>query len=141
MFLRALDLHAVFGINEQILDGLDDLGCDYAEIFAGVNVLGARPGAYERLEKAGLTPYRFVLCGPAVAISSEPGGPARVDASEWTLDTDRDRILISNLQPRATTFDRAPTAVRGRFVDATGFVPTSRHPSSRHPTSRDRGDA
>jgi hypothetical protein len=126
MFLRALDLHAVFGLNEQILDGLDDLGSDYAEILAGVEVLGARPGAYERLVAAGLTPHWFVLCGPAVAISSEPGGPARVDASEWALAADGDRILISSLQPRATTFDRAPTAIRGRLVDATSFVPTSR---------------
>lgn len=123
MFLRKLGLHGVFGVNEEILDGLDDLGHDYAEIFGGVEVIAAYPGAYERLVAAGLTPYRFVLCGPAVAIASEPGGPARVDATEWALASDGDRIVVSNLQPRAQTFDRAPTAVRGRLVDATGFVP------------------
>ncbi len=123
MFLRALELHAVFGINEQILDGLDDLGGDYAASFAGVEVVGARPGAYERLEAAGLRPHRFVLCGPAVAISTEPGGPARVDPSEWTLAADGDRIVVTSLQPRATTFVRAPTGIRGRLVDETGFVP------------------
>lgn len=123
MFLRALELHSVFGINEQILDGFDRLGCAYAEVFTGVSVIGARPGAYERLVAAGLAPHWFVLCGPAVAIASEPGGPARVDPNEWSLDCDRDRILITSLQPRATTFDRAPTGVRGRLVGATSFVP------------------
>jgi hypothetical protein len=125
MFLRALDLHGVFGVNEQILDGLDDLGHDYAEVFAGVSVVAARAGAYERLEAAGLTPHWFVLCGPAVAIATEPGGPAHVDASEWALAADGDRILVSSLQPRATTFDRAPTAIRGRLVDTTSFIPIS----------------
>jgi hypothetical protein len=126
MFTRRLDLHAVFGINEQILDGLDDLGYAYADVFSGIEVLGARPGAYERLVAAGLTPHWFVLCGPAVAIASEPGGPARVDPAEWVLDTDGDRLTVTSLQPRATTFERAPTAVRGRLVDATSFVP---HPT------------
>jgi hypothetical protein len=123
MFVRSLRLHAVFGVNEAILDGLDDLGHDYAGFFGGVEVIGAQPGAYERLVAAGLDPYWFVLCGPAVAIATEPGGPARVDAGEWSLATDGDRILVSNLQPRAQTFDRAPTGVRGRLVDATGFFP------------------
>jgi hypothetical protein len=126
MFARSLELHSVFGLNEQILDGLDDMGRAYADVFAGVEVIGARPGAYERLVSAGLAPHWFVLCGPAVAIASEPGGPARVDAAEWSLDADGDRILVSSLQPRATTFERAATAVHGRLVDATGFVP---HPT------------
>ena len=125
MFARRLDLHGVLGINEAILDGLDDLGRAYAEVFAGVEVVGARPGAYERLVAAGLTPHWFVLCGPAVAIASEAGGPARVDAGEWRLECDGDRILVSSLQPRATAFERAPTAIRGELVDATSFVPHS----------------
>jgi hypothetical protein len=125
MFARRLDLHAVLGVNEPLLDGLDDLGRSYADVFGGVRVVGARPGAYERLAAAGLRPQWFVLCGPAVAIASEPGGPARVDPSEWSLDRAGDRILVSSRQPRATTFDRVPTAVRGRLVDPSSFVPDS----------------
>jgi hypothetical protein len=123
MFLQRLDLYSVMGVNDEILDGLDDLGYPYAEIFAGVTVIGARPGAYERLTAAGLMPQWFVLCGPAVAIATEPGGPARVDPGEWALAADGDHILVSNVAPRATTFDRAPTGVRGQIVDATSFVP------------------
>jgi hypothetical protein len=125
MFARRLHLHAVFGVNEAILDGLDELERPYAEVFGSVAIVGARPGAYERLVAAGLTPHWFVLCGPALAIATEPGGPARVDANEWSLAADGDRILVTSLQPRATRFDRAPTAIRGRLVDTTAFVPHS----------------
>jgi hypothetical protein len=126
MFARGLQLQCVFGVNEPILDGLDELGIPYSELFAGVEVVGAHPGAYERLVAAGLAPHWFVLCGPAVAIATERGGPARVDATEWSLATDGDRILVSSLQPRAQEFERAPTGIRGHLVDATGFVP---HPT------------
>ncbi|MDQ1434410.1 MAG: hypothetical protein QOF59_1226 [Actinomycetota bacterium] len=133
MFARSLQLQSVFGVNEAILDGLDELGIACADLFAGVEIVGAHPGAYERLVAAGLAPYWFVLCGPAVAIATEPGGPARVDATEWSLASDGDRILVSNLQPRAQEFERAPTRIRGRLVDASGFVP---HPTGTvpHPT-------
>ena len=58
-------------------------------MFGGVDIVGARPGAYERLEAAGLAPHRFVVCGPAIAIGREPGGPAFVaDGDEWELDVD-----------------------------------------------------
>jgi|1186.fasta_scaffold359202_2 hypothetical protein len=126
MFARRLRLHAVFGVNNAILDGLDELGHSYTEVFGGIAIIGARPGAYERLTAAGLTPHWFVLCGPALAIATEPGGPARVDTNEWSLASDGDRILVTSLRPRATTFDRTPTAVRGTLVDSTGFVP---HPT------------
>ena len=55
--------------------------------------------------RAGLTLHWFVLCGPAVAIASEPGGPARVDATEWTLADEDGRIVITSLQPRVLTFE------------------------------------
>jgi hypothetical protein len=131
MFARSLQLHSVFGVNEAVLDGLDELEIAYTELFGEIGIVGARPGAYERLVGAGLAPLWFVLCGPAVAIATEPGGPARVDAGEWSLTSDGDRILVTSLQPRAQTFDRAPTAVRGRLVDASSFVPHPMHPT--HP--------
>ncbi len=35
---------------------------------------------------------------------------------------------MTSLQPRAQTFDRAPTGIRGRLVDSTSFVPHSGAP-------------
>ena len=87
-------------------------------------ILGAYPGAYERLAGAGLTPWRVALCGPAIAIGREPGGPAFVPAAEWELVDLGDRIGITALRPRATSFIRTPIAVRGTIVDG-GIVPAS----------------
>ncbi len=118
MFVRRLEYRAVMGVNEAVLDGFDELGRPYAEVFGAVPVVGARPGAYERLRAVGLAPHWFVLCGPAVAIAVEPGGPARVDPAEWTLHEDGGRILVTSrlparddLRPHA---DRDPRCARRR---------------------------
>ena len=123
MFTRRLSYQAVMGVNEAILDGLDELDRSYIDVFGDVAVVGARPGAYERLEAAGLTPHWFVLCGPAVAIGATPGGPALVDADEWSLDVEGDRILVTSHLPRADAFTRTPTAIRGRLADTHSFYP------------------
>jgi hypothetical protein len=117
MFLRLMPYGAVFGITEAILDGLDEMGRPYEEVFANVRVVGAGPGAYERLEGAGLTPTRFVACGPALAFGREPGGPAFVAEAEWELGADDVQICVTARQPRAQAFARTPVGVRGALVD------------------------
>jgi hypothetical protein len=129
MFTRLLDYHAVLGVDEAVLDGLDELERPYGEVFDGVAVLGARPGAYERLVAVGLAPHRFVLCGPAVAVGGEPGAPARVPEELWELGDEGDRITITARISRAHAFWATPTAVRGALVDG-GVVPVpGRRPS------------
>jgi hypothetical protein len=124
MFLRLMDYDAVLGVTSDLLDGLEASDRAPAEVFARVRILGAYPGAYERLAGAGLTPWRVALCGPAIAIGREPGGPAFVPAAEWELVDLGDRIAITALRPRATSFIRTPIAVRGTIVDG-GIVPAS----------------
>jgi hypothetical protein len=128
MFLRRLEYRAVMGVNEAVLDGFDQLGCAYSEAFGAVPVIGARPGAYERLVSAGLAPYWFVLCGPAVAIGVEAGGEALVDPAEWALSEVDGRIHVTSTQPRALTFDCTPTAIRGSLVDEHTFAPQTGEP-------------
>ncbi len=112
MFTRQLRYRAVLGVTPALIAGLEDLGEDLGDVFGGIAVVGARPGAYERLVAAGLTPHHFVLVGPAVALATEPNGPALVDATEWRLDRDPDDIVaVTNLRERATAFDRTRTAV------------------------------
>jgi hypothetical protein len=128
MFTSRIEYHAVLGVTGAILDGLDALGRDYADVFGGITVIGARPDAYARLRTAGLAPHHFVCCGPALAIAHAPDAPARYDTDEWRLDVDGDRegdrVLVTNLRPRATTFARTPTAVHGVLTSG-GLVPTT----------------
>jgi hypothetical protein len=124
MFTARIPYRAVLGVSGAILDGLDALGRDYAECFAGVAVVGARPDAEPRLRAAGVTTHSFVLCGPAVALAREPGGPAYANGDEWTLGTAGDRITVTNRRPRATTFASTPVGVVADLVDG-GVVPRS----------------
>jgi hypothetical protein len=117
VLLRTMTFDAVIGVNDAVLDGVDERGAAIADVFAGVRLVAARPGAYERLCAAGLAPHRFALCGPAVAIAGEPGAAAAVDGDEWHLDGHDGVVLVTNRKPRATTFDRTPVATRAQVVD------------------------
>jgi hypothetical protein len=117
MFLRLMPYGAVFGITDAILDGLADLERDPRDVFADVRILGANPGAYERLVALGMAPTRFALCGPAVAIARELGGPAYVASDAWELDSDGAGICVTARQPRAQEFTRTPVGVRGTIED------------------------
>ena len=80
MFLRLMDYDAVFGVTGALLDGLDELErrrrprCSRA--------CGIARRAPRRVRAAGRAPgsrrCAFALCGPALAIGREPGGPAFV---------------------------------------------------------------
>jgi hypothetical protein len=128
MFLRLMDYVAVFGVTEALLDGIDAAGHSWADVFAGVRLLGAYPGAYQRLVAAGLAPVHFVLCGPAIAIGRETGGPAFVPGREWELAAGEDHLVITSLRSRAQPFIRTPIAVRGTIVGG-GVVPAAPYPS------------
>ncbi len=117
VLLRTMAFDAVIGVNDAVLAGCAERGVPSANLFAGVRVVAARPGAYERLCADGLAPYRFALCGPAVAIAPAPGEPAAIDADEWHLDEYDGGVLVTNRKPRATTFDRTPVATRAQVVD------------------------
>lgn len=128
MFIRLLSYRAAIGITGAVLDGFDDLGADYAAVFGEIPVIVARPDAYDRLVGAGLTPHAMALVGPALAIASEPGGPLWVDEHEWQLDAGTDGVvLVTNLRPTATRFERTRTALRGEVIDGHGirFEPTT----------------
>jgi hypothetical protein len=122
MFLRLMEYDAALGVTPALLDGIAASGREPAEVFAGVRILGAHAGAYERLFAVGLDPWRVALCGPALAIGRAAGGPAYVPAGEWELVDGIDGIGITSLRPRASTFIRTPIGVRGTIVDG-GIVP------------------
>jgi hypothetical protein len=111
-FCSLLDYDAVLGVTGALLDGLEGLGRDPEEVFAGVPLVAARPDAVDRLPGA----RAMALCGPAFAIAPEPGARPAVDGDEWAIDHDGDRVLVTALKDRATAFVRTPTAIRGRIL-------------------------
>ncbi len=117
MFLRLMEYDALFGVTDAILDGFDEMGRRYDEVFADVRTVGALPGAYERLTDAGVAPTRFVLCGPAVAIGRAPDLPALVTSEEWELAAENGRVCVSARRTRGQEFVRTPTGVCGEIVD------------------------
>jgi hypothetical protein len=117
MFLRLMEYDALFGVTDAILDGFDEMGRRYDEVFADVRTVGALPGAYERLTDAGVAPTRFVLCGPAVAIGRAPDLPALVTSEEWELAAENGCICVSARRTRGQEFVRTPTGVCGEIVD------------------------
>jgi hypothetical protein len=117
VLLRHMTFDGVVGVNDALLDGCDERGVAYDELFASVRFVAARPGAYERLVVAGLPAARFALCGPAVAIAPAPDAPAAVDADEWRLDEHDGVVLVTNRAERATNFDRTPVGAPVHVVD------------------------
>jgi hypothetical protein len=117
MFCGQIDYRAVMGVTGAILDGLDELGRAYADVFGDVAVLGARPDAYARLAAVGLRPHHVALVGPAFAVALEPGGPAFDDADEWQLDLIDGHVAVSSTHDGGTRFTRAATAAHATKVD------------------------
>ncbi len=116
MFLRAMHYDVVLGINTDVLDGLDDLGHSYADVFAGTHVLAARPGAYERLRDAGLAPRWWLHVGPAVAVECDTLAGAHIDDDEWAVETVDGEVLITARNARAATIDRLATGIKAEIV-------------------------
>ena len=111
MFLHAMHYDVVLGLNTDVLDGLDDLGHAYADIFKSVEVLAARAGAHERLRDAGLAPRWWLHVGPTIAVECAALEGAHVDADEWTVELDGGEVLITATRPRAMTVERLRTGV------------------------------
>jgi len=116
MFLKAMHYDVVLGINTDVLDGLDDLGHSYPDVFGKSPVLAARAGAYERLRDAGLSPRWWLHVGPTVAVECDQLAGAHVDGNEWQLDVADGEILLTARNPRAAVVDRLATGVRGEIV-------------------------
>ena len=123
MFLRLMRYDAVLGVTRRAARRSRSERAARPPTCSQASVSSARtPAPTSGWSPPGCTHRRVVLCGPAIAIGHEAGGPACVPAAEWELVDLGDRIGITALQPRATSFIRTPIAVRGTIVDG-GIVP------------------
>lgn len=116
MFLRAMHYDVVLGLNSDVLDGLDDLGHEYLDVFGAVPVVAARDGAYQRLRDAGLEPRWWLHLGPTIAVECDARSGAHVDGDEWDVEVDGGEVRVSARQHRAASIDRLPTGVQGKVV-------------------------
>ena len=90
-------------------------------------IVGARPDAYARLAAAGLAPHHFVAVRPGRRdrVADRARRRASTPTSGSSTSTRRPRARHQACSPRATTFVRTPTAVRGALVDG-GIVAATR---------------
>jgi hypothetical protein len=118
MFLRTLEYRAVLGVTDAMLAEDDEL----VELLRAVPVVAARPGAFERLTEAGLTPHRWLDVGPVLALEDAPGAGACFDPERWTVTSVGGELVVSSPVPRLTPFDGLRTKVRGEVHDGRIFV-------------------
>jgi hypothetical protein len=115
LFIRRLSPYAVIGPGQELIEALAGL-TDLAERLADVPVLLVRPDAVQALEDAGVHPTGIVVpLGPTSAVSLPDGSEGlAVDESEWNVEDEDGELLITTVGPRAATFHRQRTGVRGR---------------------------
>ncbi len=113
MFCRLIKPHIVLGINDEVLDGLEEQGRDPGQVFSGVPCVIARGGAVPRLKKLGVGVKEWVALGPALAVECRHGR-LHFDATQWHLDERGGELMVSSVG-RALRAVEVPTGVRGRL--------------------------
>lgn len=113
MFLRRFRFQLVFGITASILDGLQAEGHDLRKVFGEAGTLVARPGAWERLRAAGLSPWRLHALGPVLAFEPPGETGAFFDAHDWSLESIGGELLVTSRSVRASHVVRLATGARG----------------------------
>ena len=117
MFLRAMHYDVVLGVNDDVLDGLDDLELGYPAVFADVPIVAADAGAHTRLRAAGLDPWWWLHLGPATAVECEAREGAHIDGREWAVEVGDDgELLVSARNERAATVERQRTGIDGTIL-------------------------
>jgi len=114
MFVRRLAPHAVIGPGGELLESLGNI-VGLTERLGDVRVLLVRPDAMGKLDHAGVHPTGIITpLGPGVAVSLPDSTGLAVDENEWAVDEEDGELLITAVGPRAATFDRQRTGVRGQ---------------------------
>lgn len=111
MFLRRFQVRAALGVSEEVLNGLDMAGLSLHKTFASTPLVFARDGAADRLQQAGLAPWRMVTLGPLFAFVS-PQGKVHYDQDEWLLESIGGEVHVTARQSRALPLFRLPIGIK-----------------------------
>jgi len=115
--VRQLRPKVVLGIDSPVLDGLDELGRDLAQVFSTVGaVVASDSKARDRLVAAGVPARGWVKLGATSALQGLGDDDFVYDQTRWQVDEDDGMLLVTNLAPRLTPSERFRTGVRGHVV-------------------------
>lgn len=120
--VRQLGPTVVIGVDDEVLDGFDDLGLDAAEVFATVRaVVASGTSARARLESTGVTAGLWLRVGALSAVAAPGERELRYDATRWQVVADDGELCVTNLVERLTPSERFRTGFAGR-VPAPGRI-------------------
>jgi hypothetical protein len=123
MFTRLLDVAAVIGVNDALVDGILERGRDPKSFFSSVPVVIARSGAWDRLAVTGVDALRFELLGPVLVLPCRYRN-LHFDGRQWTMAADNGTLHVSSRAPRALPFSHFDTRIGGSVSD--GACPCGR---------------
>lgn len=112
MFLRLLDVAAVIGVNDALVDGIVERGHDPKSFFSSVPMVIASGRAKERLAATGVDALRFELVGPVLALSCRYRN-LHFDGRQWDMVADNGTLLVSSRARRALPFSHFDTQMGG----------------------------
>ncbi len=116
MFARLLNVAAVIGVNDALVDGILERGHDPRSFFSGVPMVIAGAGAHGRLVAAGIDALAFDLLGPVLAMSCRHRN-LHVDGRQWAIVERGGTLHVSSRARRALPFDHFDTGIGGLVRD------------------------
>lgn len=119
MFLQRLPVKAIFGLGAETVKGLQALTPPISELLKTVEMVWVRPDALDALPASGPAVAPFAILGPATALGIPGHGGAIVNAAEWMVDAEDGHLVVTNIGKRATSFNRAPSGIRGAVRSVT----------------------
>ena len=120
--VRQLRPSVIIGVDDAVLDGLEDLDRDPAEVFAPVrSVVASGDGAQARLVAAGVQAGLWLRLGALSAVAPPGESELRYDQTRWQVDDAGGELLVTNLADRLTPSNRFCTGIRGA-VTAPGRI-------------------
>jgi hypothetical protein len=115
--VRQLRPSVVLGIDSRVCDGIEELGRDLGDVFAGVGAVVADPDAAQRLGSAGIDAGQWVRLGPTSVIAGPDDDGFAYDPDCWQIDEDDGELILTNAATRLTPCDRLATGYQGQVLE------------------------
>lgn len=122
MYLRRFDFDIVMGVNEGLLDGLEQMNMSLDAVFSSVHTIVATPGAQRRLVEAGVEAWTAFELGPVVAYRRFNEEFSEFDHKSWRIDVVEGQLCVTSEDDRACRLQAYRTGYSGK-LDADGEKP------------------